>query len=426
MKLLRTRRSPRLLLAGLAVSAVLVAPSLAQSTRTVDDGASTFSDELQGLDGWLQGLVEDGEVVAAAALVGVGEDVSYRGVAGHLERGGAELPADAIFRIYSMTKPITSVAAMILVEEGRLALDDPVAKYLPAFEELEVAHFEGRPSWETLELLPAENVMTVRHLLNHTSGLIYGIFARGPLAEMYAEAQVWDPENDLLEFAERVASLPLVAEPGTKHTYSVSTDILGAVIQVAADMPLEAFLAKRVFEPLGMVDTGFHVPEAKHARFCHLYYQAGGQAGRKDEDGRAAYLSAPRMPSGGGGLVSTVADYARFCRLLANEGALGEVRLLREETFRTMTQAPAEGDPAAVAYPPGLGFGLGFLVVADGSRVGAPLATGQISWGGMASTDFFVNPGKDLYGIFMTQILPTNGGYGIALQRQVYGAWTGE
>jgi len=238
---------------------------------------------------------------------------------------------------------------------------------------------------------------------------------------LYAESRLWGESVDLEEFCERVGALPLAFQPGEGWQYSVSTDVLGYVVQEASGKPFAEFLEERIFEPLGMRDTGFFVPEEKVARFSQLYYQASGKIVKQDDEGRAAYLSMPVMPSGGAGLVSTLDDYGRFCALLVNGGELDGVRLLEEETVLCMA-TPERDSPAATAFGPGMGFGLGFLVVRDGASIGAPLRTSQMSWGGMASTEFFVNPDQRLFGVFMTQVMPSSGTFKVGFEREVYRA----
>jgi CubicO group peptidase (beta-lactamase class C family) len=317
---------------------------------------------------------------------------------------------------------VTSVAAMMLVERGELALDDPVSKYVPAFAELEVATFPEGQTLDAIELVPVETPMTVRHLITHTSGLIYGFFSSGPMAQLYAEAELWAPGNTLEDLVERVATLPLAAQPGERWTYSISTDVLGYVVQVASGRPLEEFLQQEVFEPLGMVDTGFHVPPGKQDRLVRCYYRRGGTIVGEDTEGRAAVLAPPALASGGGGLVSTLDDYARFCLMLAGDGEWNGVRLLEASTVAEMMTAPPAGSAADRGQPDGVGFGLGLLVVRDGARIRSRLATSQSSWGGLANTEFFVNPDQELFAVFMTQVLPYSNEFRRPFSDHVYDA----
>lgn len=365
--------------------------------RYVDDGR---------LPGWHVVVARDGRVV-------------YEATAGLRDRE-AELPVepDTLWRIYSMTKPITSVAAMMLWEEGAFELKDPVARFVPAFEHARV--FTGgnalRPVTE-----PVTEPVRLWHLLTHTAGLTYGFHHAHPVDAQYrAHGFEWTfpPDLDLAACCEAWASLPLLFQPGREWNYSVATDVLGRVIEVVSGQPLDRFLAERVLGPLGMHDTTFAVPESQAERLAALYspHPATGRAVRNDALGRVA-LKPPAAPSGGGGLLSTASDYHRFCSMLLGGGELDGVRLLGTRTLRYMAEnhLPGRADLEAFGRPlfaettfDGVGFGLGFSVVEDPVANRVLGSRGELAWGGAASTAFWVDRAERISAVFLTQLLPSS------------------
>jgi CubicO group peptidase (beta-lactamase class C family) len=334
------------------------------------------------------------------------------------------LAEDSIFRIYSMTKPITSVAVMMLVEKCKIALDDPVSKYIPAWEKLGV-HAGG--FMESFQTRAPARPMLVVDLLRHTSGLTYGFQQNTNVDAAYRNLKIGDltTECTLEEMIERLATLPLEFSPGEAWNYSVSTDVLGYIVGKVSGIPFEVFLKERIFDPLGMVDTGFYVPEEKVSRFCACY--AIGALGSKtastqeptlqDDSRTSAYLKPPTFVSGGGGLVSTAMDYMRFARMLLQGGELDGVRLLGPKTLELMT---ANHLPGGLDLPrlsrsmfseatyEGVGFGLGFATTITPSSTLIPGSAGDFFWGGAASTFFWVDPREDLIVLFLTQLLPSS------------------
>jgi len=334
------------------------------------------------------------------------------------------LAQDSIFRIYSMTKPVTSVAVMMLVEECKIALDDPVSKYIPAWENLGV-HIGG--FMESFQTRPPARPMLVVDLLRHTSGLTYGFQQNTNVDAAYRKLKLGELATDgtLDEMIEKLATLPLEFSPGEAWNYSVSTDVLGYLVGKVSGMPFETFLKQRIFDPLGMVDTDFHVPEDKASRFCACY--AVGVLGSKvvskkgpmlqDDPQTSPYLKPPSFISGGGGLVSTAADYMRFARMLLQGGELDGVRLLSPKTLKLMT---ANHLPGGVDLPAlsrsmfseatydGVGFGLGFATTVRPESTLIPGSAGDFFWGGAASTFFWVDPREELIGLFLTQLLPSS------------------
>ncbi|MCP1908626.1 CubicO group peptidase (beta-lactamase class C family) [Bradyrhizobium elkanii] len=334
---------------------------------------------------------------------------------------------DTIFRIYSMTKPITSVAFMMLVEEGKVALDEPVAKYIPEWKNLGVFVAGTAPAFLTR---PPTRPMQIVDLLRHTSGLTYGFQQRSNVDAAYREKKIGEviKAGTLDGMIEDLAKIPLEFSPGEAWNYSVSTDVLGYLVGKISGQPFEQFLKERIFKPLGMNDTDFFVPADKAHRFaaCYSADPQGGfnplAAERKgltlqDDPTTSSFLAPPSLISGGGGLCSTAADYLTFCRTLLNGGELGGVRLLGPKTLKLMTSNHLPGGvdlPAmsrsmfAEAAYNGIGFGLGFAVTMHPSQTLIAGSPGEFNWGGAATTSFFIDPAEELITIFMTQVLPSS------------------
>lgn len=358
--------------------------------------------------------------------------VARRGKVVHFEiRGerdlfnGIPMEEDTIFRIYSMTKPITSVAAMMLYEEGKLLLSDPVAKFIPEFATTEVFK---RTEGNALITEEPRRPMQVRDLLNHTSGLIYGSLtgtADDPVERAYSQNNPFRPGSNLESFAARAATLPLTAHPGTEWNYGISTDILGRVVEVASGQPLDLFFRERIFGPLGMEDTSFRLEERNQARFAVNY--------ALDKEGLIAPVPEPHQwaqwrPSpdpffsGGGGLISTAEDYLQFCQMLVNGGVLGKTRLLSPKTIDFMTRDHLDPDmggiPLGEGDSKGLGFGLGFAVIKNAGQYGHIYSDGVYAWGGAASTIFWIDPAEELVVILMTQVMASADAFPIREQMQ--------
>jgi CubicO group peptidase (beta-lactamase class C family) len=326
---------------------------------------------------------------------------------------GLPVEPDTLWRIYSMSKPVTSVAAMLLVEEGLLGLDDPLERHLPAFAEPRV-HVAGEGA--EMRTRPAEGPVRVRHLLSHTAGLTFAFHHAHPVDALYREAGLHAsvlPGGDLAQTCEAYARLPLQFEPGTRWNYSVATNVLGRVIEVVSGRPLDAFLAERVLEPLRMTDTGFWIDGEQTARLAELY--GDGDDGSLEAVPGTPVRRRPRFLSGSGGLVASAGDYHRFMEMLRRRGELDGVRLLRPHTVALMTrsQLPDGADLRSFGTPvhdepanAGVGFGLGFSVVTDPSRTQSPASLGAFGWKGVATTVFWVDPVRDLTVQFMTQVRP--------------------
>ena len=320
---------------------------------------------------------------------------------------------DAIFRIYSMSKPITGVALMILYEEGKFKLSDPVARYIPEFANLQVA---VGPKGRRVEKL--SHPITIRELMTHTAGFTYGWFSESAVDTMYAEKNVLAYDGTLRDMITRLAGIPLRQQPGTMWHYSVAVDVQGYLVEVLSGQKLDVFLQKRLFEPLGMVDTGFYVPKAKANRLAQLYgySKSGGLIPPSRFDGStrlgnvalhadevvARYLAPPTFFSGGAGLVSTAADYLRFAQMLLNGGELDGIRILSPLTVDLMRRNQLPRDVKEIS--PGVGFGLDFAVIDDPVAADG-ISQGEVFWTGAAGTWFWIDPVEDLVFVGMIQQL---------------------
>jgi len=372
---------------------------------------------LQNVTRLVQRYIDDQKFPGAISLV------ARRGKVVHFETYGSmddarqkPMRADAIFRFYSMTKPIASVGLMMLYEEGRFQLDDPASKFIPELKDLKVFVSGTADSYDTRE--PARE-MTVRDLLMHTSGLV-ARDAATPVGELYRRAGFAgaDSTGTLADMVARLGRIPLQVDPGSRWIYGISTDLVGYLCEVISGLPLDRYLDERILGPLGMVDTGFSVPAASIDRFAANYApHAGTPRYSLVDDPQTSPYTRPRTYfSGAGGLVSTAADYYRFCKMLGNGGVLDGVRILGPRTLQLMTlnHLPGGKDLATMAQSAaetqreGQGFGLGFAVLLDptvAQIIGTP---GEFYWGGAASTAFFVNPNEDLIMLFLTQLRPSS------------------
>ena len=369
------------------------------------------STRLRHLRTEMQGYVDQGKLAGLITLVARCGKVAHLECYGMMDiEANKPMQLDTIFRIYSMTKPVTSVALMMLVEEELVQLDDPVSRFIPEFKDLKV--FVG--TTETgVELADLEREMTIWHLLTHTAGLSYAHIGDTPVEDMYRAAEMFDPlvvlQHSLQDMVQTLAKLPLGYQPGSKGGYSVPYDVIGYLIGLISGMPFGTFLEARIFEPLGMVDTGFFVPEGKLDRFAAMYSGPGEDGFRLLDAPATSPWSRPDIPpSGGGGLVSTVPDYLRFAQMLLNGGELDGVRLLSRETIQMMTtnQLPSELVPIWSDSPwPGMGYGLGFGVLVDAAQAKVSGSEGTYFWLGIGGTSFWVDPKEELIGLMMPQAL---------------------
>jgi len=354
--------------------------------RAVPEEVGISTSRLERIAPVMQGWVDDGKIPGALTMI------AREGKLVHFEKFGMQdvataepLEFDTIFRIYSMTKPITSLAVMMLYEEGHFQLNTPVSEFIPAFRDMKV-YAEGGEA-----VVDAESEMTIKHLLTHTSGLIYGGEGDHPIHQQYRDANFYG--STLRGMSKKLGAIPLAYHPGASWSYGMSTDVLGHFVEVVSGMPFAQFLKRKIFDPLDMPDTAFSVSSRKGDRYATLYEPA--------EDGgiqvieNAPVSSGPRsfFHSGGAGLQSTAADYLRFCQMLLNDGELDGVRLLGRKTVELirMNHISDEWQPLERI---GCGFGLGFAVVTDVAETHAPGSLGTYSWGGLASTTFWIDPGR--------------------------------
>ncbi|MDF1719406.1 MAG: serine hydrolase [Minwuia sp.] len=357
---------------------------------------------LSALDNRLQASIDSGAFPGAVVMVVRDGQVAHLRALGLRTPDGAPMTADSIFRIYSMTKPIVSVAALMLVERGKLRLDQPLSDLIPAYAATRVATGSLDANGD-LATEPAARPITIRDLMRHTSGLTYGFFGQGLVRQAYRDAAKDSAGLANVAAAMQLASLPLEHQPGTTWEYSRATDVLGAVVEIVAGKPLGDTLAEMIFTPLGMHDTGFTIPdETDHPRIAEPF--DGDRIGRYP-------LFNPRekrrLHSGGGGLLSTVQDYARFAQMLLNGGELNGVRVLKIETVAMMTRdhTISEGIRPGKYYIPGrgYGFGLGVAVRISDERASQPGTVGDYFWGGAAGTSYFADPAQNLFAILMIQ-----------------------
>ena len=420
--------------------------------KAEDVGMST--ERLKRITSWLEAQVSSNRLAGCSALVARHGEIVYQQSAGQSDvEAGKAFADDTIVRAFSMTKPITTVAAMMLYEEGAFQLDDPIALYLPEFSDTPVWAGGNAPLEDTS---PQKTPITVRQIMTHTSGLTYGFMQTNVVDAAYRKAGIGGPSHitNLQAWVKKAAEIPLVSQPGSQWNYSISTDVLGRLVEVWSDLSLEQFFHERIFAPLKMVDTGFHVREENRPRFSALYSPLSGdgmssvaksgdpfaekKTGIKlqESSDKSRYFEPAEIFSGGGGLVSTLADYGRFCQMLLNGGVLDEQRILGRKTVEYMrtNQLPNNSDMAAMGQPvwsetsyDGIGFGLGFAVVLDPVKAHIITSVGEHHWGGAASTFFWIDPEEDLYVIFLTQLIPSST-YPIRreLRTRVYQAITGE
>ncbi len=369
------------------------------------------SDRLERVADLLHGYVDEGRFAGTAVIVGRRGQVAYRDTYGMADiENGRKLEEDTIFRLFSMTKPIASIALMQLVEEGKVLLENPVHRYIPSFKDARVFKSGDAENYETEE---PQRPMTIHDILTHMSGLGFSLGV-DTVAEIYRKNGMGLGFRGMAlpEYCDLLASLPLVFHPGTRWHYGASTDVVGHVVEVVSGMTLDRYLEERVFAPLGMVDTAFWVPPEKQERFAQNYIRRD----RRLEPFPSAYDKPPKLLSGAGGLVGTIDDYQRFATCLVRGGELDGVRIIGRKTleYMTMNHLPGGADlqemgresPAEAAMP-GVGFGLGFGVVIDPPSQRSNASFGEYLWGGAASTSFWVDPLEELTVVFMTQLFPS-------------------
>lgn len=381
-----------------AESAVAAEPGLVEANRV---GMS--AERLARIQPFMKQYIDSGELAGIVTLVARNGKIVHFEKTGKLNiETGEEIELDSLFRIYSMTKPVVSVALMMLYEQGEFGLDEPVSKYLPAFTDTKVL-VDG-------EEVEQEYEFTIRNLLSHTAGLTYGVFSDTDVDKMYREAKILR-NKDLSEMVTRLGKIPLLYQPGTKWVYSVSVDVVGRLVEVLSGQPLDEYLDQQIFSPLGMEDTFFEVPADKVGRFGtnHSRDRETGKLTVVDRPADSRYTKEVTFFSGGGGLVSTARDYYRFSQMLLNGGELDRVRLLGPKTIELMTRNHLpEGVSSGFGERPGVagtfGFGLGFGVATTGPLT-TPGSEGSYTWGGAAGTIFWVDPKENLTAVLMVQMM---------------------
>lgn len=394
------------------------------------------SGRLARLDDYMSGMVESGRVAGVATLIlRHGKVVAHR-THGSAELGGdAPLSPDAVFRIYSMTKPIAATAMMILFEEGHWVLDDPITKFIPEFADLKVFAGVGADGEMTVE--DARRPPTMREVMSHTAGFAYGLFPDfHPLEKAYLENRIARPEG-AQAFIDRIAAQPLMFQPGTEWFYSIASGILGVIVSRISGLSFGDFLQERIFAPLGMGDTGFQT-RADNAHRLVTFYQDDGQGGLKEVTQVLGapinpFTAPPEFEDGGGGLVSNLSDYARFAQMILNKGELDGVRILAPVTVELMATNVIPDAVLATTNPlrllpfnPAFGFGLGFSVFSDPRRMGSTEGRGTLAWGGMGGTWFWIDPENDLVFVGLIQRLadPISGEFRAKARTFTYTALT--
>lgn len=411
-------RTPTVRLTGRRSGAGRAPPCHDAAMTTRPEAVGLSSERLARVDDVTHAYVDKGKLPGVQTLVSRGGELVHHDCYGWADvQAQVAATPETIYRIYSMTKPITSVGLMMLYEAGVFLLENPVSRFLPEFADMQV--WDGGTA-DAPQTRPALRPVTVHDVLTHLSGLTYGFHYQHPLDELYRRHGLGDfaqePDYDLAEGIARLATLPLLFDPGTRWNYSMSTDVCGRLIEVMSGQPLDQYLQTRIFEPLGMVDTGFSAPEEDLGRCCPLYIRGGD--GQLQAMARAeTMVRPPQFLGGGGGLVGTGVDYLRFCHLLRNGGELDGTRLLGPRTLEYMARNHLPGGQllndlgqstfAEVAMD-GMGFGLGFGIVEDAAALRNLSSEGEYSWGGAASTAFWIDPAEDICVVFMTQLLPSD------------------
>ena len=399
------------------------------------DIAGLSVDRLAAVDHFLQTrYLDTGRLKGCVTLIARRGEIAHHSALGLMDaERGRPMCVDTLFRIYSMTKPLTSLAFMMLVEQGLVALDDPVSRYIPQWSKLGV--FDGGLIG-AFRAKPVDRPMRIIDLLRHTSGLTYGFQQRTNVDAAYRRLGLGEIElsGTLDALIDALADLPLEFSPGEAWNYSISTDVIGYLIGQISGQPFEDFLRTRLLAPLGMVDTDFFVPPHKADRLAACYALTPDGVAVQDDPTSSPYLAPPSFVSGGGGLVSTAADYMRFCQMILNRGALDGRRYVSPKTLELMAanHLPGAGDLASLsrsmfseASYAGIGFGLGFATTIDAPATLIPGSRGDLFWGGAASTSFWIDPAEALSVVFLTQLLPSSA-YPIRreLRTLVYSAFT--
>lgn len=371
-------------------------------------GAEVDQKRLLKLDAVMQSYIDEGKLAGSVVLIKhAGRDVYHKSFGYRDREANSKMKNDTIFRIASMSKAIVSTAVMQLQEEGKLTIMDAVGKYLPEYQQTSVAVDNGNGGYEVVAV---ERPITIRDLLTHTAGIGYGM---GPAADKWQQAAIqgWyfaHRDEPIRETVRRIAALPFDAQPRERFVYGYNTDILGALVEVVSEEPLDEYLANYIFNPLAMKDTHFYLPEAKRNRFAVTYMAKEDNSIERapdtsDMNGQGEYIDGPGISfSGGAGLLSTARDYGRFMQAMLNGGKLGQIQILSHHSVELMTSNHIEG----IEFGPGTGFGLGFSLSLDLGARGVPGSVGEFAWGGAYHTVYWADPREDLVVVYMTQLLP--------------------
>lgn len=374
-------------------------------------------DRLDRIRQWSAGYVDSGKLPCAITAIMRRGELAFLDVQGHLDVASeTSVQEDSLFRIFSMTKIVTSVAAMMLYEEGHFQLDDPIAAYIPAFKDMQV--FVGG-SADDMQTEPAASPITIRQVMTHTAGFTYAFNNPNDPVESLYEARGLDFDTSgspLSEWVKELAAVPLVFHPGSRWNYSVATDVLGHFVEVVSGQDLATFFEERICSPLGMTDTSFAVKDEDLPRFCTLYkYKNGDRMSSIETADQSGFRQSVSRYQGGGGLISTAADYLKFLEMMRCRGASGDVRLLGPKTVEFMTMNHLPGDLASMGQPrfgevnfEGVGFGLGVAVMLDPARAQTLSTVGEYNWGGAASTACWVDPKEEISAVYLTQLYPSD------------------
>jgi CubicO group peptidase (beta-lactamase class C family) len=402
-----------------------ITTALAEGPVTKPKESGFTSEGLARIDAYLKHEIDSNKLAGAIMMIQRNGETAYLSSVGVRDPGTKEpMTPNTIFRIYSMSKPITSVVAMMLVEEGKLQLDEPVSKYIPAFANLKVGVETKGEGGTTLDLVPANRPITIHDLFRHTSGLTYGFFGEGMVKQAYRDAHLFEGDFDNAEFAERITKLPLAYQPGTTWDYSHSTDILGRVVEVISGKSLYQFEKQRLLDPLGMTDTTFYVTDPAKKSLVAEALPDDRKIGDSD-------MFDPRVPKkwepGGQGMLSTIGDYARFAQMLLNGGTLEGKRYLSPKTVAYMGSNHIGANtgivPGRYYLPgPGYGFGLGFAVRTETGASAVEGSVGEMNWGGAGGTAFWLDPQEKMFVVFMAQAPSQRMRIRAALKNMVYGA----
>jgi CubicO group peptidase (beta-lactamase class C family) len=363
------------------------------------ESVGVSSERVRRIETAMKRLVDDKQVAGLVTLLERhGKVVEYNAVGSKDVRKADAVQKDSIFRIYSMTKPLTGLAMMMLYEEGKWRIDDPVSRHIPEFARMKV--YTGKNEDGTPKLEDAKRSMTMRELMTHTAGLGYVLSANNPVDKMIIDGNVLNSAVPLKNMIDGLAKLPLLAQPGTRWSYSIGVDVQGYLVEKFSGMSFADFLRTRVFEPLGMKDTAFYVPKEKLSRLALVHN--GSANGLVVDENRPDPTVVPQGASGGGGLFSTAMDYARFCEMMLGGGQLGGVRLIAPRTVEMMRTNYVNPD-ALKTMPPGTGWGMDFQIVTDAAAAGDSVSNGTYSWFGIAGTWFWIDPVEDLAFVGMVQ-----------------------